>query len=129
MIGCRHFGWMLLLGILPVIAHAAGQPGRKSHTAQPVPCEQITLEKLMLMYPGFTPASPACEKQGNLPASVLRFYSWYLKRSQQQSSLIRRQEKEQPDLLPPFDVQWTEIEQYVEYLKQRYPELDTLHFS
>ncbi|MBX5438954.1 MAG: hypothetical protein IRZ29_05370 [Thermoflavifilum sp.] len=126
--GSPHYGWLFLLCMLPVGVHAAEQPGLKQRAAHPVPCEEMTIEKLMLMYPGFTPAMPACEKSNSLPATVLRFYSWYMKLSQQ-AKHIPHQGKEQPDLLPPFDVQWSEIEQYVEYLKHRYPELDTLHFS
>jgi hypothetical protein len=85
------------------------------------------VEDLILMFPGST-ENICTDSKNETHKSVLEFYRWYLKNETRLKAFTVKQ-KSSIDFIPLFNINWEEMQQYVNSIRKNYPGIDTVHLT
>ena len=79
------------------------------------------------IFAGPIPAHAPCTTSASQPnQGIITFYRWYLQNLPRITRNMSREERNREDLLPPLNLSWKELSQYVALIRRNFPGLDTI---
>lgn len=84
------------------------------------------MEDFLFVEPASDQTTDCTDHNTQMQQGVITFYRWYLENSGRISAYEAREQNGEEDMVPPLNISWNRLQQYVIYIRKNYPQLDTI---